>query len=56
MINSKGEVIVTDSEAGSIYRLVHGELRSIGLEGPLYPNGIALSEDEQTIDVAHALE
>ena len=54
-ITSKGDVFVSDSEDGAVYKLAAGskELIRVNLEGRPYPNGIALSPDEQTIYVAY---
>ena len=58
VITKRGEVILTDSVAGKVYRLAAGAnaftdfLPSYALA---YPNGIALSNDERLLYVADAL-
>jgi sugar lactone lactonase YvrE len=50
------DVYVTDSENGSVYKLARGsrDFVRIGLNGRLYPNGIALSDDAKSLYIAHA--
>lgn len=59
VIRGNGEILLTDSEAGRVYRLASpaGSLEP-WLQPPAfafaYPNGIALSPDEKTVYVAYA--
>jgi sugar lactone lactonase YvrE len=56
VLNSKGDVFLTDSSAGVVYRISHETDRleqfSTGPELP-YPNGIAISPDDKLIYFAH---
>lgn len=55
-LGRQGEVFVTDSEAGSVYRVAGDGRRLERLVGPdvlEYANGIALSSDERRLFVAH---
>lgn len=56
VVTIHGDVFVTDSEDGSVYKLPRDakKLIRIDLQGRLYPNGIALSADERILYVAHA--
>lgn len=55
-VTARGDVFVTDSEDGSVYKLPQGseKLTRIDLHGRSYPNGIALSADETLLYVAHS--
>jgi DNA-binding beta-propeller fold protein YncE len=55
VITARGDVFVTDSEDGSVYKLPRGtdQFIRIDLQKRLYPNGIALSADEAFLYVAH---
>ena len=56
-LNDEGDVFVTDSESGTLYVVRHGidELALFVKSGAfLYPNGIALSADEEKIYVANS--
>jgi len=56
VVDRQGQVFVTDSEDGSVWRLRHGSGRLERLAGPRaldYPNGLALSSDERRLFVAH---
>jgi len=55
-VDARGQVLVTDSEDGSVWRLRQGAERLERLAGPGaldYPNGLALSSDERRLFVAH---
>jgi hypothetical protein len=55
VVTSHGDVFVTDSEDGSVYKLPQDakKLVRLDLHKRLYPNGIALAADEKSIYVAH---
>jgi hypothetical protein len=58
VITREGAVLLTDSEAGRVYRLAHpADSLRVWLQPPgdafSYPNGIALAHDERTVYVAH---
>lgn len=58
VVSGSGELYLTDSEEGSVYRLRPGA-RALEVFAPAgslaYPNGLALSSDERFLYVAHAL-
>lgn len=57
VVDSRGEVLVTDTEEGALYAIGARTGRLERLLPPStwdYPNGIALSADERTAYVAHA--
>lgn len=57
VVDSRGDVLVTDSEEGTLYAVPvrTGRLERLFPAGTWdYPNGIALSADERTVFVAHA--
>jgi len=52
-----GDVYLTDSTVNQVYRLPHGETALVPIESPrplCYPNGIALSPDDNTVFIADA--
>lgn len=56
VVTAKGEVLVTDSEDNSIYKLPQAanKLVRIDIQQRFYPNGIALAADDKSVYVAHA--
>lgn len=56
VVAASGDVFVTDSEDGSVYKLSQGEkkLLRLDLRKRPYPNGIALSGDGTSLYVAYA--
>lgn len=56
VVAANGDVFVTDSSDGSIYKMPAGkqQLERLGLGDRLYPNGIAFSADEKRLYVAYA--
>jgi hypothetical protein len=56
VVTSHGDVFVTDSDDGSVYKLPQDTKRLVrlDLQKRFYPNGIALAANEQSIYVAHA--
>jgi SMP-30/Gluconolactonase/LRE-like region len=56
VVTRKGDVYVTDSLANAVYRLRNGQASfdTVILPQAFYPNGIALSSDEQTLYVSDA--
>lgn len=58
VIRSGGEILLTDSEAGKVYRFDRASARfsELPVHRPLlYPNGITLGGDDRTVYVADAL-
>ncbi|HEV2845769.1 MAG TPA: SMP-30/gluconolactonase/LRE family protein [Thermoanaerobaculia bacterium] len=56
VVTGKGDVLLTDSEEGTLYRIAAegGEPERLFPPGSfIYPNGIALSPDERRLYVAH---
>jgi SMP-30/Gluconolactonase/LRE-like region len=56
VVTARGDVLVTDSEEGTLYRIAAGGGEPERLFPPgsfIYPNGIALSPDEKRLYVAH---
>jgi len=56
VLSAQGDVYLTDSTAGHVYQILHGKdvLELMSDFKPLsYPNGIALSDDQSKLYVAH---